>query len=69
MQKWTWGEERPLENIINDFRCYRKCNEVCFTKMNNKAMLITKPIALTPKDPWVFWYKTTQNYPFWKKDM
>jgi hypothetical protein len=23
----------------------------------------------TPKDPWVFWYKTTQNYPFWKKDL
>jgi hypothetical protein len=24
---------------------------------------------LTPKDPWVFGCKTTQNYPFWKNDL
>jgi hypothetical protein len=37
--------------------------------INVTLINVKSPYLLTPKDPWVFWCKTTQNYPLLKMDM
>jgi hypothetical protein len=39
----------------------------CFLEKTPLSPLGVKQLNLTPKDPRIFWYKTTQNYPLLKK--
>jgi hypothetical protein len=57
---WNWKEKRKKR------RRRKKTEEgkKTWKKEDEIRMVASKVPMLTPKDPWIFWCKTTQNYPF-----